>query len=375
MQETAKTRYLDLLVCPSTKLRVQLMSREEAEDRMGGRLRSRAELKNAKGGVSKPAGVTEEVLVREDLGAAYPVVNGIPILLSPEALVTGDSHLSYDLADPRFAEAYEEMEFYNTVAADAMEKLDEGGAWSILPTEMAATDEEKESFPSPWQRWVDAPHDSAAQWDAYRHLGKVRGRRLLQLGGSGTHAIKFALAGSDESWLVTPMAGEARIARELAVSAGVGDRFYSVVAIAEELPLRDDSFDGIFAGGCLHHMVTDDALPEAARVLRQGGRFAAAEPWRAPFYSIGTKLLGKREDAYCRPLTAERLEPLSRSFATASLIGHGTFTRYPMLALEKLGIKFSKSIPWHVGRTDDKIASLIPGLRKMGSSVAVLATK
>lgn len=342
---------------------------------MGGTLKAREELKNAKGGVSKAAGVTDEVLVRKDLAAAYPVVNGIPILLAPETLFTGDTVMSYDLADPRFAEAYEEMEFYNTVAAEALENLDERGAWSVLPTEMAASEEEKESFPSPWQRWVDAPHDSAAQWDAYRHLGRVRGKRLLQLGGSGTHAIKFALAGAGESWLVTPMAGEALIARELAASAGVGDRFHSIVAIAEELPLRSDSFDGIFAGGCLHHMVTDVALPEAARILRKGGRFAAAEPWRAPFYEVGTKLLGKREDAYCRPLNTERLEPLSRSFSTSSLVGHGTFTRYPILALDKLGLKFSKSIPWHVGKIDDAIASLIPGLRKLGSSVAVLATK
>jgi uncharacterized protein YbaR (Trm112 family)/SAM-dependent methyltransferase len=341
---------------------------------MGGALHPRAKLKNARGALSEPAGVTNEVLVREDRTAAYPVVDGIPILLAPEHLTIGAAP-EFDLSDARYAEAYEEMEFYNTVAGGSLERVEDGGAWSILPTEMAATEEEKASFPAPWYRWVDAPHDSAAQWECYSHLGRMRDARMLQLGGSGTHAIKFAMAGAAEAWLVTPMLGEARFAAALARSAGVGDRFTAIVGIAEELPLMADAFDGIYAGGCLHHMVTSVALPEAARVLRSGGKFAAAEPWRAPLYAIGTRLLGKREDAYCKPLTGERLEPLANAFSSFSVVGHGTMTRYPLLAVEKLGVPVPKWIPWHVGKIDDALSSLIPGARRMGSSVAVLAIK
>ncbi len=371
-----ETAHAQLLVCPVTKLRLELLSLPEAEISLGGRLSPRSDLPNAKGGVSKPAGVTDTVLVREDNKCAYPVVNGIPVLLAPESLSISADDPAFDLTDRRYAEAYEEMEFYNTRASETIKKLDdENGAWSVLPTEMAATEQEKRSFPSPWYRWIDAVHDLASQWDSYSHLGAMPGKRLLQVGGSGTHTIKFLMAGAAEAWLVTPMAGEAAFARGLADAAGVGERFWSVVGIAEELPFTSEAFDGIFTGGCLHHTVTELALPEAARVLKPGGRFAAAEPWQAPLYAIGTKVLGKREDAYCRPLTSERLKSLDISFSSTSLIRHGTLTRYPLLALEKFGIPINKALPWHAGKMDDAISSLIPGMRKMGSSISVLGTK
>lgn len=367
--------YLDKLVCPVSKQRVEILSRHEAEGRLLASLVPRGELPNASGVDTPPAGVTNTVLLREDNLCAYPVVDGIPLLLAPEMLGADSVPQEFDLRDPRYAEAYEEMDFYNTRAMVTLTELEAGGAGSILPTEMAASDAEKDTFPDPWQRWADSSHDLAAQMDSYRHLGTPKGRSFLQLGGSGTHAIKFAMAGAKEAWLVTPMVAEARIAIALATAAGVGKQFRAVVGIAEEIPLRDETFDAVFAGGCLHHTVTELSLSEAARVLRIRGRFAAAEPWRAPLYSIGTRLLGKREDAYCRPLTSERLVPLKQSFPECQTIRHGTFSRYPLIALEKFGLSFSKQVPWHIGRIDDAISSIVPGLRRFGSSIAVLGTK
>lgn len=364
-----------LLTCPTTKLGLELVTLEAAEERVQGELRPRSDSLNAKGNLSKPAGPRPLVLLRQDLRCAYPVVDGIPVLLAPEALTTVKDQTAFDLTDRRYAEAYEEMEFYNEAASTVLKKLEHVGAEGILPTEMAATNEERDSFPGPWHRWIDTVHDSAALWDAYSHLGNIKNRCVLQLGGSGTHAIKFAMAGAAEAWLVTPMLGEATMARGLADSAGVGDRFRVIVAIAEELPIKSGTFDGLFASGCLHHMMTDLALPEAARVLREGGRFAATEPWRAPLYAIGTKILGKREDAYCTPLTAKRVIPMKEQFSSFQLIQHGTITRYAFLALDKFGVKITKYLPWHVGKIDDAICSVIPGMRRMGSSIAVLGNK
>lgn len=366
---------VEALTCPTTKIGLELVTLETAEELLNGELHPRAYSKNAKGTISQAVGPTPWVLLREDLKCAYPVVDGIPILLAPEALAVSENQSVFDLTDARYAEAYEEMEFYNSVASNASEKLERGGAESILPTELAATAEERASFPAPWQRWVDTVHDSAALWDAYIHLGPYKNQRVLQLGGSGTHVIKFAMAGAAESWLITPMLGEASMARGLAESAGVGSQFRCVVAIAEELPIKSETFDGVFAGGCLHHMQTELALPEAARVLRKGGRFAAVEPWRAPLYAIGTKILGKREDAYCTPLTGARLALLDKSFTWSRRIQHGTLTRYPLIALEKFRIPVSKSIPWYLGKLDDAVSSVLPGARQMGSSVAVLGEK
>lgn len=198
----------------------------------------------------------------------------------------------------------------------------------------------------------------------------------MQLGGKGLHAVKFLLAGAAEAWMVTPMVGEAIYARSLAEAAGVADRLRCVVAIAEELPFPSQSFDGIYSGGCVHHMVTELALPEIARVLADGGRFAAVEPWKAPLHTIGTKLLGKREvEVACRPLTTSRIEPLFQSFAEAHVMRHGALTRYPLLALSKLGVACPLSVAWYVHKIDDVICSVLPPLRRIGSSVALLGVK
>lgn len=364
-----------LLVCPSTRLALSHMLRADAELKMGGVLKPRPDLKNAKGGLSKAAGVTETVLVREDNKLAYPVVDGIPVLLVPESLTLKSESSAFDLTDPRYAEAYEEMEFYNDRASDVFLKLENEGANGIMPRELSASAEERRSFPAPRWIWVDGTHDGAAQWDGYSFLGPLDGQRVLQIGGSGTHAVKFALAGASETWLVTPIFGEAVFARQLADSAGVGERFNCAVGIAEELPLRSDSWDAIFAGGCLHHTVTSLSLPEAARVLRPGGKFAAVEPWRAPLYEIGTKFLGKREDAYCRPIDSKRIEPINGTFKTFSLLRHGTITRYPLIALDKFGLPIHRAVSWYIGKIDDAVSSLIPGFRGMGSSIAILASK
>lgn len=363
-----------MLVCPTTKLGLKSMTREQAEERLGRPLHARPDLVNAKGGVSKAAGVTETVLLREDDKCAYPIVDGFPVLLAPEVLTTEDD-LPFDLTDPRYAEAYEEMDFYNVAAAKMVDVIAHGGIEAVMPLEMGTTDAEKRSFPEPWDRWVDTVFDSAALWDVYSHLSPVRGKTVLQVGGTGGHAVKFSLVGASESWLVTPVVGEAAIARGLAESAGLGERYKIVVGIAEELPLKSESFDGIFMGGCLHHTVTNLAFAEAARVLRHDGKFAAVEPWRAPLYGIGTRLLGKREQAYCQPLNPERMQGFESSFSSASVIQHGTFSRYPFLALDKLGVHIPKFLPWHVGKIDDALSSIIPGLRRWGSSIAVLATK
>ena len=364
------------LVCPATKLPLQLVSLAEAERQTAGTLVSRAETLDARGRPSRPAGCTPWVLLREDLSCAYPVIDGIPILLGPEALTPADRRPAIDLTEARYAEAYEEMGFYNEVAGQEARDLTRSESYKIIAPALDASPHERESFPDPKQRWLDAVYDCSAQWDAYRHLTPIQGRRVLQLGGKGAHAVKFLLAGASEAWSVTPMLGEARFGRALAEEVGVRDRLWCVVGIAEELPIRSMTMDAVYSGGCLHHMQTEVALPEAARVLRPGGKFAAVDPWRAPLYAIGTKVFGKREaGAYCRPLTKTRIRPARDAFVEADVVQHGTIFRYPLLALSKLGMNSSLSMAWHVGKVDDAISSVVPGLRGWGSSVALLGRK
>jgi SAM-dependent methyltransferase len=197
----------------------------------------------------------------------------------------------------------------------------------------------------------------------------------LQLGGSGTAVLAMLLAGAAEAILLTPMIGEAYSAIEVAKIIGVADRFRCLIAVAEEIPLADETIDVAFSGGCVHHMRTEIAFPAIARVLRADGRFAAIEPWRAPLYGVGTKLLGKREaNPFCRPMTAKRVAPLFSSFRKARYELHGALTRYPMLGLQKFGVLTPLDRAWSIGQVDDRVSSVL-GLRRFGSGIALLATK
>jgi ubiquinone/menaquinone biosynthesis C-methylase UbiE len=218
--------------------------------------------------------------------------------------------------------------------------------------------------------------DCKAQYESYCYLLPVRGKRLLQLGGKGIHAVKMLLAGCAEAWVVTPMLGEIYCAIALAKEAGVLDRLRCVVGVAEETPIADNTFDRVYSAGSVHHMTTELALPEIARVLKPDGRFSSFDPWRAPFYAIGTKILGKREvNVFCRPLTKQRVSPLFTSFNTAKKAQYGTLTRYAALALGKFGIGVPFRVMWQLYRFDDAFCSCIPGLRNYGSSVALFGTK
>jgi SAM-dependent methyltransferase len=299
-----------------------------------------------------------QVLLRVDNQVAYPVIDDIPVLLTPERLSSDPDR--QNVADERWAEAYEEMSFYNDAATHVS----------------AATIEtlrRLEHVPFPSVAWLDATYDSASQLDAYRHLGRVEGKRVVQLGGSGSHAVKFLLAGAAESWLVTPMFGEAVHGRMLAERLGVGDRFRSVVAVAEELPFEDGTFDDIYAGGCLHHMSTPHAAPEVRRVLAPGGKFAAIEPWETKLRQVGTSVIGRREDHdHCRPLNDGRMVPMLNAFPDLEVRHHGPLLRYVALAAQKVT---HRRLPMHVALTLWRIDDVLPLPGKMGGSVAVLAIR
>jgi uncharacterized protein YbaR (Trm112 family)/ubiquinone/menaquinone biosynthesis C-methylase UbiE len=360
-----------VFICPQTKLPLRAMSLEEAKEALGS-----ANLTPRTNAEPAPFGVTSTMMVRSDNGCAYPVVDGIPVLLAPEQITRADRPQSFDLEDVKYAEAYEEMTFYNEVAKGEAANICESQAFQCIDPILRLPPNERGTFLEPKEAWLDCVPDCKAQYEASRYLGPVTGGRFLQLGGKGIHAVKWLLAGAGESWLVTPMLGEVYCAIALAKEAGVFDRLRCVVGIAEEIPLVDTFFEAVYSGGCVHHMTTELAMPEIARVLKPGGRFSCMDPWRAPLYAIGTKILGKRETSvFCRPLTRARVAPLFTSFNKAEKIQYGTLTRYPVIALSKFGINVPFGVTWQLYSVDDMVCSWIPGLRNLGSSVALCATK
>ena len=282
----------------------------------------------------------------------------------------------FDLLDLRYREAYEEMDHYNARGRAASADIATSEYGQIIAPLIKASREQIASFPDPRSLWLDAVYDCAAQYDIYRHLAPLAGKTILQIGGAGMHAVKFLLAGAAEAWILSPMLGEIECAQALARMAGVEDRFNCAVGVAEELPFADGTFHGVYSGGCVHHMVTDVALPQIKRILAPGGRFGASDPWRTPLYGIGTRIFGRREDnVFCRPLTPERVRPLFLTFRGAEVVHHGAFTRHLLLAASKVGLPTSLETVFRINTTDDAIARLLPGCRTWGSSVALLAER
>ena len=270
----------------------------------------------------------------------------------------------------------EEIDYYSSVASKQGAMVEAGAEPTIikhLAPAMAASDEAILSFPEPRDVWIDATYDGAAPYDSYTYIAPVAGKRLLQLGGSGIHAIKAIRAGAREAWLLTPVLDEARFAVAVARRLGLHRRLHCVVAVGEELPFARGSFDAIVSGGCLHHMRTERAIPECARVLSARGRFAAWDPWRSPFYGIGTRVFRKREvEVNCQPINAARAQPLQEAFDTATVVHHGALTRYFLIALGKMRIHLNEPTVSSITHIDDFVSAWLPGLRRTGSSVALL---
>lgn len=362
------------LCCPTSNCELLSMTLAEAESLLGSTLRPA----RRSGSKSLPIGPTEHVLMRNDLTGAYPVLpDGIAVLIAPEILVPEGSQVEFDLTSPIYAEAYAEMGHYDGYALESQSQMAVGGVPSEFQKILDIPDEARRaSFSSGSLFWVDSIYDCLSQMDCYAAMGDVGGRTVAQLGGSGSHAVKFLLAGAAQAYLIAPMVEELRLARSLAQACGVSERLVTLAAVAEELPVASGTFDAIYSGGCLHHMETPVAAPEIARTLRPEGVFASAEPWRAVLYGIGIRMFGQRErGAACSPLTERRVAPLSKVFDNVLVTHHGALSRYPALVLGKSRVPLTKEQLLPIFRLDDRWSAHVPALARQGSSVSVIARK
>jgi SAM-dependent methyltransferase len=102
-------------------------------------------------------------------------------------------------------------------------------------------------------------------------LGDVVGRDVLEYGcGAAQWSVALARAGArpvglDQSW--AQLGHARRLQEEQSVA------FPLVCATGESVPLRDSSFDVVFCDhGAMSFCDPDRSVPEAARLLRPGGR-------------------------------------------------------------------------------------------------------
>lgn len=118
-------------------------------------------------------------------------------------------------------------------------------------------------------------------------LGQVSGKRVLELGcGAGQWSRALAAEGAAVVGLDL-----SEVQLEAAAKTMGAARHPLVQAAAEQLPFAAASFDVVFCDhGGLSWAPPHLALPEAARVLRRGGRlvFNLVSPWFEACYDSGT---------------------------------------------------------------------------------------
>ncbi len=175
-------------------------------------------------------------------------------------------------------------------------------------------------------RFTDEAYLSHETWirPAFRQLGELRGRRVLDFGcGHGMAAVVLARQGAVvTAFDLSP--GYLDEARQRARANGVAVEF--VRADGDRLPFGDGSFDRVWGNAVLHHLDLERAGRELWRVLRPGGVAVFCEPWgENPLLNLARRRLpypGKQRTPDERPLCRRDLRVLRTRFPDLEVRGY-----------------------------------------------------
>lgn len=119
-----------------------------------------------------------------------------------------------------------------------------------------------------YDRLRPPPADAAVDW-----LVPDQARTLVDL-GAGTGLLSRALVRrAGRVIAVEPDDRMRAVLAASAVRAGTTGELEAVGSSGEDIPLPDATVDGVFASSAWHWMDPELAVPEIARILRDGGRF------------------------------------------------------------------------------------------------------
>lgn len=301
---------------------------------------------SAKGPKAKALGFSDpsadSLLITEDDTLGYPVRMGVPHLTVEHAV--GHDRPGSPVSQERHDEINDEIEIYNHVASKDRQALG-ATATRLLGAalcEAALAKRDLGTFPEPLDMWVDSVGSADTQYTAYQYLAPLQNTVFLQLGGSGSHAIKALLGGASCAGLLSPSLEEVRLGQALADYFGVGDRFFGIVGIGELIPLADGILDRVYGGGCLHHTEIKHSVPELGRLLKPGGRASFVDPRENPVYENWSHLMGRvrfcgdEEDAHDHPINTEELRSLAAPlFKECEIYESGGLARYAVVLLAR----------------------------------------
>ena len=273
-----------------------------------------------------------------------------------------------------------ETSAYNDIARSNQQQDIRQLTNTLVGEELIARFEQKaliEDFPDPALVWIDSRASPVSQLEAYRWLSPIEGRRFLQLGGSGSHAIKAMMGGAGQSWLITPMVEEGNLAKRMAAHLEMPRCLHVVQGIGEQIPFADNSIDRIYGGGTLHHMDLNYGLGEIARVLKPGGRAAFVDPNLNFIYRLleATRIrnLARERGAQCYPLRVRDVYDNAPDFSTVKCLLSGGPVRYAIVGIIRvLKLRFPRSLSLLAQSLETKVLLRLKLQSMLGSLVVLL---
>ena len=316
----------------------------------------------------------ESVLVAAGSKTAFPVVDGIPILLEPEMMsASGVRAASCSLDEALYADVYEEMCFYDNWAAAEVESRCFQDDLEFLRA--LAREQVDLEFPFPSYKWLRPSPALGGEHQMLKSISPVEEKVCLQIGGRGVEGAALAIAGSAAVLVISPMAEELRYGRLLAQRIGLDDRMHFCCGLAEMIPLPDASVDRVISRHSMHHTRLGRAISQIERTLSPGGKFASIDVWRAPLYDLGIRLFGKMTPGVnCQPLSEERLAEISLDKLDLRETSHGALLRYPLAVLQRMGYMPSGATCERLSSFEDRLATRSRVVSRQRSMVCLAAT-
>jgi len=161
-----------------------------------------------------------------------------------------------------------------------------------------------------WSYWGDA------RADAFRLLGDVAGKKVLDFGcGAGHAGVYLALEGA-QVWGFDFAAAGVERAQQLAQHYGLGERAKFQCMDAEALSYAENFFDIVLGIGVLHHVIKYPGVAEnTARILKPGGRALFVETlWDNPLINLARRFSSLEKEAGDAPLTHRAIRKFARPF-------------------------------------------------------------
>ena len=169
-------------------------------------------------------------------------------------------------------------------------KIKEAEFHDFVRSQDSATDSEKYAYYHSNRKFYEVARRSyrfQEKWLKSRCYGK----KVLVLGcGEGAESFFLAQNGADVVG-IDIADGAVQTAKKKATEHGFQDKADFLVMDAENLKLKENSFDIVTASGMIHHVDFSKVLPEILRVIKKDGQIICVEPLKYnPIFQLYRKL-------------------------------------------------------------------------------------